>query len=278
MQISVTPELELQIKEKIDCGNYSSADELICDALHSMLTHEMQFASISNRKANIESDLVFNQLREHIYRGEFRPGEKLPAVERMAGLMAVASASVERALESLAGAGCLEKCPGGYVVSSMGEASPTPFSLVTISGNASLNELLEVRAGLESYGVVLAVERATRRDIDFMKEALAKGAAVSQEKGAARDADIAFHLGIAYATHNVVYIDLIKRFYEQMFDEVAKLHSLLYETPSLLELIEQHHFKILDAIVGRDKEGARRHMLQHIVFLKSFINRREADC
>lgn len=273
MHIPVTSEIEHLIKTIIQSGQYANTDELISDALHSLLADDEQYTSITKQRTHNESEMVLSQLQEHIYRGQLQPGERLTPTKRIAQLMRVSPSSVNTAIQSLMETGYLQRRDGNYYVgTTKQETRHNPFSSVTMPHAASLNELLEVRAGLEGHGVILAVERATDQDIEFLKDALRKVTTAQQDSMTERDADIAFHMGIAYATHNLVYIDLIRRFYDQMFLEIDQLHSLLYETPDNLLIIEQHHFKILHAISSRDKDGAKRHMLQHILFLKSFIN------
>lgn len=275
MNIPVTPELKNEIKKQLESGKYENPEDLICDILRSKLIDESQHSFITNRQPADQYEWVFNQLHEQIYRGRLKPEEKLPSCNRLSRTMLVSQDSVEKAINLLLKIGYIyERKNEGYFVRYLPfRSSAASFSEVTAPIFSSINDLIEVRAGLEGQGVVLAVERATADDIQAMKEALSTIPARNQDMKAAKNADTDFHLSIAYATHNLVYIDLIKRFYEQMFDEINTIHSMLYDDSGHLEIIEKHHFKILDAIQKRDKEGARRHMLQHIVFIKGFIKK-----
>jgi DNA-binding FadR family transcriptional regulator len=136
---------------------------------------------------------------------------------------------------------------------------------------SSLDELLDVRIGLECYGVALAAERAVTEDMISLKQALSEltnGQLTQQE---AKDADIHFHMAIAFATHNSVHIDLMWRFYNYMFHGVDELYSLLYEKNNTFRIIEKQHYKILEAIQCQDAKNSKRYMLQHIAFLQSFL-------
>ncbi|ACS81603.1 FCD domain-containing protein [Maridesulfovibrio salexigens] len=229
------------------------------------------FFSEYKKRSSVEH--VFDHLRENIYRGELKPGELLISAKRIAELMKVSLLSVDEAIKLLVKYGYLEKRKDNeYYVSSVEEHNPLQlFSSVMTPQKSSLDELLEVRLGLETYGVGLAVDRADERDIKFMQEALKELTLGRPDKNKAQEADIKFHMGIAFSTHNLVHIELIRRFYDYMFHSISTLHSLLYEESHNLEIIDQHHYKILDAIIGRDKKSAERYMLQHILFLKSFI-------
>ncbi|WP_320169644.1 FCD domain-containing protein [Maridesulfovibrio sp.] len=238
-----------------------------------MTQHSAPNVGLQEENGRSESDYVFSLLRENIYRGELKPGELLIGADRIAELMEVSLQSVDEAISLLVEAGFLEERKNNefYVMPFEIQNSTNLFSAVITPQKSSLDELLEVRLGLETYGVGLAVERADMRDVQYMKEALNELTMGRPDKKKAQEADIKFHMGIAFASHNLVHIDLIRRFYDYMFHSISTLHELLYEEPHNLKIIDQHHFKILDAITGRDKKSAERYMLQHILFLKSFI-------
>lgn len=233
--------------------------------------------SFTTTKQHSLSYFIFEHLRDCIYRGEISIGARIGAEEEIAESLQVSCHHVNKAISLLIDNGYVERREGlGHVArlpeSNDGRAS---FPYMLLPRTSSLDELLEVRIGLESYGVMLAVERADARDIAFLQQALDELTAEPQSKESARDADIKFHMGIAFATHNSVYVDLVRRFYECMFHSVNVLHELLYEQSRNLGIIDQHHSKILDAISGRDKDAAQRYMMQHIVFLRSYISDRD---
>lgn len=312
MKLSLTPELEKVIREKMETGQYQDESDVIRESLRFMLAHERFVHKVSFQDAQTDlspgenlnplavasgpltemlknqscpdrlvsdynkrsgAEYVFDHLRENIYRGELKPGELLISAERIAELIKVSRPAVDEALGMLVKYGYLEKGKNNdFYVNSFGERNPFQlFPAVMTPQKSSLDELLEVRLGLETYGVGLAVERADDRDIQFMREALRELTLGRPDKNKAQEADIKFHMGIAFSTHNLVHIDLIRRFYDYMFHSIITLHSLLYEESQNLEIIDQHHYKILDAIIDRDKKSAERYMLQHILFLKSFI-------
>ncbi len=231
----------------------------------------MMFSPI--KKRNI-SALVFDQLRDNIYRGEINPGEQLIPEKELAAIMQVSRVSIRKAITQLIEMGYVESRPGQGVFVKIPESgdSHNPFAYVMTPGQSSLDELLEVRIGLECHGVSIAAERATDQDIAFLESSfteLSKG----QPNQKVVDADIKFHMGIAYATHNSVHIDLTRRFHDYLFYSISKLHSILYEKNKNLNNIEKHHFKILDAIRCRETENARKYMLEHISFLRIFLKK-----
>lgn len=128
--------------------------------------------------------------------------------------------------------------------------------------------------GLECHIVGLAALRADDRDIDLLEKSYAR--LLTSPVNEASDADITFHIGIAYATHNQVHVELIRRFYDYLFYGIEKLHSLLYERKHQMVRIQEQHLNILEAIKRRDRDGAVSNMMKHIAVLKTFLDEQGA--
>ena len=224
------------------------------------------------------SDLVFEQLRDEIYRGEVKAGEKLQSERELAHILRVSRSSVRKALTRLGEMGYLENRPGQGTFVRLPEALNPDFSSAYLMnlGISTLDELMEVRIGIECQGVALAAERADDMDIGFLELAYNELSQAHPDRKKAREADMKFHMGIAYATHNSVHVDLTRRFYDYMFHSINKLHPLLYDRNNNLDIIDRQHFKILDAIKGGEVDNARLYMLQHISFLRGFLQEIEA--
>ncbi|PHR24055.1 MAG: GntR family transcriptional regulator [Desulfotalea sp.] len=214
--------------------------------------------------------LVFEQLRDSIFRGQLKPGEQLLPERDLASTMQVSRTSIRNAIIQLITLGHLEtrQGKGTFVVDRDVSASTNPFASIISPGKSTVDELLEFRVGLGLHGSTLAAERATVSDITFMEETLAREDGCIVHAGSETEADIAFHMGIAYATHNSVYVDLTKRFYEYMFFRIKELHSVLYEVEENLQELEAQHYVILNAIKAHNPKLAREGMRTHIQFLR----------
>lgn len=219
------------------------------------------------------SDLVFDQLRDSIYLGDVKLGEKLQSERALAEVMQVSRSSVRKAISRLLELGYVENRPGHGIFVKLPAARNPDYGSVHVMDltMSSLDELMEVRIGLECQGVGLAAERANEHDIAFLELAYEEMSRAKPGSQKAREADMTFHMGIAYATHNSVHVDLTRRFYDYMFHSINKLQPMLYEKNKNLSIIDRQHFKILDAIKCREAESARRYMEQHITFLRVFL-------
>jgi len=219
------------------------------------------------------STLVFEQLRDSIFRGQLKPGEQLLPERDLAETMQVSRTSVRNAITQLITMGYLEtkQGKGTFVVDRDVSDSNNPFVSIISPGRSTVDELLEFRIGLGLHGSTLAAERATESDIVFLEETLARDEQDVVTAESETEADIAFHMGIAYATHNAVYVDLTKRFYEYMFYRLKEMHTFLYEVQANLEEVERQHLVILDGIKAHDPELARKGMYNHIQFIRDLL-------
>lgn len=219
------------------------------------------------------SDQVFEQLRELIYKGEFRPGAQIPPERDLAQSMEVSRTSVRNAINKLVTMGLLEHRQGqGTFVSSPESRSGNPLVAAMGAEEATIEDLLEVRMGLECNSALLAARRATRVDITSMEKCLKEmedDLVVSGRISA--ESDVAFHMAITFATRNPVIIHLMRSFYDFLFVGIkTNLVHLYMERGSLDEIMDQHR-RIFASIKGRDSEGAFKGMQEHISFVGNYF-------
>jgi GntR family transcriptional regulator, transcriptional repressor for pyruvate dehydrogenase complex len=242
------------------------------------LVFAMNKKAYSPIKQQQVSTLVFEQLRDNIFRGQLRPGERLPPERELANTLKVSRTSVRNAITQLITMGYLESHQGRgtIVVDRRRTDTNNPYAKAIRPGYSTIDELLEYRIGIGTHGVALAAERATTSDIKFLESVLEGAGRRGVDAQAETEADIAFHMGIAYATHNSVYVDLTRQFYEYMFFRLKDLHLLLYEVKANLDQIEQQHLSILAGIKAHDPAAARSSILEHIQFLRDFLREHHA--
>ncbi|MBW2682970.1 MAG: FadR family transcriptional regulator, partial [Deltaproteobacteria bacterium] len=115
------------------------------------------------------SDQVFEQIRELIYKGDFKPGQQILPERELAVSMAVSRTSVRNAINKLVTMGLLEHRQGqGTFVSSPDNRKGNPLAAAMATEDATLDDLLEVRLGLECNAALLAAQRATETDLNAM--------------------------------------------------------------------------------------------------------------
>lgn len=223
------------------------------------------YRSINPKKA---ADLVFEQLRDLIYIGRLKPGERIPAERSLAETMRVSRPTVREAVSRLANQGLLTQRQGqGTFVSSGAGEKGNPLS-VLLGGEAGASlHLLEVRLGLECNSAVLAARRATEEDLALLEESLDSIRELTDAGHTAYREDVYFHMRIAFASKNPVQINLMKHFYDLLLLGIRDNLEHLYRNPNNRQLIRSQHEAIFTAIKGRDTQAAFDAMRRHIGFV-----------
>lgn len=219
------------------------------------------------------SDQVFEQLRELIYKGEFKPGAQIPPERDLAQSMEVSRTSVRNAINKLVTMGLLEHRQGqGTFVRSPETRQGNPLAAAMATDDATLDDLLEVRLGLESNAAMLAAQRATELDIKAMKksiEEMAEDLRVTDK--IAPESDVAFHMALTFATKNPVLIHLMRSFYDFLFVGIKKNLVHLYMERQRLDNILAQHEQIYQAIMERNSGNAQEAMRAHINYVQKYF-------
>ena len=234
------------------------------------------FMNLKPIKPKKISDQVFEQIRELIFKGEFKPGKQILPERDLAATMQVSRTSVRSAINKLVTIGLLEHRQGqGTFVSSPDSRRGNPLAAVMAREDATLDDLFEVRLGLECTAAELAALRATEQDILSIEKSLRE----MQEDFAttetiSTEADSAFHMAVAIATKNPVLIFLMRNFYDFLFLGIKKNLMHMYEnTDALLKVIGFHN-SIYELIKNRKSQEAGDAMRDHIRFVQNYLRNR----
>jgi GntR family transcriptional regulator, transcriptional repressor for pyruvate dehydrogenase complex len=230
-------------------------------------------------KPKLISDQVFEQLRDLIYRGYLKPGDRMMTERELAQELGVSRPTVRDALHKLVAMDLVEhrQGQGTFVSSPAAKKDKNPLAAVMESQNATLEDLLEVRLGLETQAAALAAQRATTEDIQELDKCLQEMVAEITEGRLGIDADVSFHMAIAFATKNSVHVNMMRSFYDLLFFGIKEnLHQLYENAENLKKVIEQHH-AIVDGIRRHDPEAAYTGMKRHINFVLDYMRARRAS-
>lgn len=222
------------------------------------------------------SDQVFEQLRELIYKGEFKPGQQILPERDLAVSLAVSRTSVRNAINKLVTMGLLEHRQGqGTFVSSPDTRKGNPLAAAMATEDATIDDLLEVRVGLECNAALLAAQRATEHDVLSLERSLEEMNEGLESTGKiGTEADTAFHMAVAFATKNPVLIHLMRNFYDFLFIGIKKNLSHMYEDKKSLDAVFSHHRAIFAAIRDHKPDDASNAMRTHIKFVQDYFRQR----
>lgn len=219
-------------------------------------------------KAKRISDQVFDQLRELIFRGELKPGDKIMPERELSEVLGVSRTSVRDAIRKLVVMGLLDQKQGqGTFVKNPDASDSHPLAVVMETEDASLIDLLEVRMGMECNAAALAAQRATEKDIKFLESSLKEMKKEIKQGKLGNEADVSFHMAVSYATKNPLQVYLMKHFFDFLFLGIKENLSHLYEEPDNIPEIIKQHTEIFQAIKKKNPENAYKAMKEHITFV-----------
>jgi GntR family transcriptional regulator, transcriptional repressor for pyruvate dehydrogenase complex len=218
------------------------------------------------------SDLVFDQLRDLIFRGEYRPGQKILTERELARALKVSRTSVREAINKLVTLRFLEHRQGqGTFVCAVDEAIKIPLDSVMQAQDASLVDLLEMRMGIECTDASMAAQRADASDLTAIEKAIGEMEHDIKAGGLGTDGDLAFHLAIASATKNPLQVYIVKNVAGFMHMGIRENLLHLYQVPDNIDKILNQHRTIYTTIRSKDSEAAFKAMKRHIEFVIRFL-------
>ena len=206
-------------------------------------------------------DVVFNTLRKAILRGELKPGERLMEIA-LANRLGVSRTPVREAIRMLEQEGLVIMIP----------RKGAQVAQITMK---DLNDVLEVRLGLEELAMQFACKRITQEEIGEMKQALEEIERLQEAEDvtALAEADVAFHDIIYKATDNKRLNQIINNVREQMYSYRVEY---LKDSSTRGTLLKEHR-EIYEAVAGRDEERAKACIRCHIMNQQQSIARSLRD-
>lgn len=223
-------------------------------------------------KPKLISDQVFDQLRELIFRGIIKPGEKLLPERELAVKMNVSRVTIRAAIQRLVSMGLVTHRQGsGTFARDYNEELKNPLINAFDSQPVSLEKILEIRLPLECNAAALAARRADAADIKALEHSYEEMVSENNQGRMGSQADASFHMAIAYATKNPLHIMIIRNFYDYIFHGIQETLVSVYTDAEKIRKIMDQHEQILGAIKKRYPDKASQVMEDHITFLIDFI-------
>ena len=225
----------------------------------------MPFQPIKPKKV---SSQIADQIRASILAGEFTPGEKLPPERELAEMFGVSRPSVREALNLLDSSGLVMSYQGGgTVVMSLVESdSSNPLSELIRTQKDRALDVIEVRKCMESWTAFYAAQRSLPEDIRRMDEIVSGMEVNLAGLHPSEDLDANFHIVIARATHNIVWLHLMQSLFDAMKEFQQGVWRAVYITSEDHHKLYEHHRAIFEAIRDRNPETAREAMMLHLTF------------
>ncbi len=212
------------------------------------------------KKINI-SDQVYEQLKEQLINGVWKPGDKIPSENELVALFNVSRVTVRQALSKLITLGLLEtKLGEGTFVK---EITPGVYMKEMIPyiylNKDSFREVLEFRLVIEVETAGIAAEKITEKDIARLEKCLNRMIEFKDELEKYVHEDLHFHMIIAKSTKNSLIIQ-VNNIVREIIRETIK--NVTEEIG--IEVGLKYHKLLIDSFKQRDAEMAKKMMREHL--------------
>jgi GntR family transcriptional regulator, transcriptional repressor for pyruvate dehydrogenase complex len=208
---------------------------------------------------------IADQIRELIYSGVFKPGDKLPSERELANQFKAGRMVVREALRTLEHAGFIYikqgSFGGAFIKESDSAVITRSISDMIRIGNVTLDELTETRLAIEMIILESAFQRINEEDLEEIRKNLEESREELSNGKRPLDTNLNFHLLLAKASKNTLFEMMIKSI---MSVTTSFLLTVNPEREHLRQ-ISAYHTEIYDALKKRNFKRAKETMKEHLV-------------
>jgi len=205
-------------------------------------------------------------------RENLKEGFKLPTEQQLARELRVGRSVVREALRILNVMGYvkIKKGPQGGIFVSNLYHKPITDSLrhLTSNGHITVDHIFDVRLQIEPFIVAEAARNAKKSDIRKLSALIKDASLHSDEAAYLKEKNIEFHLLLAEASGNPVLAILMKS-----LTEILKEIAYHFLNPSFEREIFRVHKEILNTLVQRKRNEAKRLVKEDIIFVKRSLEK-----
>jgi GntR family transcriptional regulator, transcriptional repressor for pyruvate dehydrogenase complex len=218
------------------------------------------------RPRTLALELV-DALGERIQDGRLSAGDKMPTEAAVMQEFGVSRTVVREAISKLQAAGLVDTRHGvgSFVVGAARAAAGFRLAPEKMATLRDVVAVLELRIGIETEAAGLAAQRRSTRDLAALRDALDQFERSVRAGREAIDPDFRFHLGIARATRNPHFAQIIGMLGQTIIPRAREGAGVSKaERRAYLLKVNAEHESILSAIAAEDADGARAAMRTHL--------------
>lgn len=207
---------------------------------------------------------VATQILHRIDQEGLKPGDLLPSEAQLGASLGVSRVVVREAVKVLEGQGVVEPRSGRGTSIRAADGVPLKgyFDHVIRTNSAGIVELMEVRAGLETFGCRLAARRRTNSEAREITRLAQEMRLHLDNLEAFADLDVAFHLAIANSARNSLLTSLMTSIRASMRGAILAGLQKREGTNEIIHVQELHE-RIANAIAAGNVDAAAEAMANH---------------
>lgn len=219
------------------------------------------------------ADVIADHIEKMIFDGVLRPGEKLASERDLAEKLDVSRPSLREAIEKLNQRGLLTSSRSGTVVSDFLAPLMQPLASLLADNPQATDDYFEFRCILEGHAARFASLRASDADKAAIRACLDKMTAAHalDDPSQEADCDADLHLLIYEATHNVIFLHVMRAMVELLRQGIFYNRQQLYARAGTRQLLLSQHIAIANAVVDGQPDAAEAAAVEHIRFTAESI-------
>jgi len=214
---------------------------------------------------------ISTKIKELIFKGVLKPGDRLPSEIELARQFNVGRQSIREALRVLELSGFItiqRGGNGGLIISdTISNAISKSFLDVFQMKGITLGELTVARLEIEKIVLNLAINNADDSDIKRLQENMRKARRKVESKTQAFSENVEFHRLLAKASKNHLFVIVVQSIMAVVADFLSRLEPDLKTSK---EVVEDHE-NILNAIIGRKTDEAVSLLENHLVKIEGSL-------
>ena len=202
---------------------------------------------------------VVEKLKESISKGEILPGDPLPSERQLMDDFGVSRSSLREAFRVMELLGLIESVPGKGRFVRHPKPPAEDEKNIRLEDSAVL-ELMEARRILDPAIAAESAMRATSSDLTRLLRVLTSTEKRLGDPNQRAQSDFDFHLALAEATHNFVFVNITRMNFDLIMATHDKIYNLLEDKDAFL----LEHRSMYEAILDHNVDLARETAANHI--------------
>jgi len=230
----------------------------------------LELANIEIKKSHFSAgglgSRIANTLLTQFHANNLSPRTRLPSESTIAKHFKVSRTVVREAIATLKNDGVLESRKGsGTFIGEKFKPNPEMVNEVTEQSVHALQNIIEVRRGIESEIAALAAVRRTPGQLSDIEDALKKIEKATNAGECGVEEDVRFHMLIAQATGNLYWLKFVDTFSYSLRAATSVTRANEDRRVDFALQVQEEHEAIVAAISSGNADLARQAASRHMI-------------
>lgn len=206
------------------------------------------------------SDIIIDQIKEMVYDGRLKVGDKLPSELELSNKIGASRASIREALKALKEMGLIDSKAGGgsFIRNNFTDSLSGPLSLMVALNNTDMKSIFEFRKVIELGAISSAVNNSTIEELEELGQILSRMKEASKEEILGK-LDREFHEKIIDMSKNIFFKINMKAIVD-ILDRFLHVSAMKSKKDDILKV----HFEIYEALKSKDEKLAKKLLEGHL--------------